>query len=184
MFQKLLETLSLALGKRAVDYMVIGGQALLLYGEPRLTKDIDVTLGVDTDRLKDILELAGDLRWKVLVDGPEAFVKQTKVLPCQEPASGIRIDFIFSFSAYEKEALRRVRRVSIGRSEVCFASPEDLVIHKIVAGRPRDLEDVRTVFLKNPALDVPYIRRWLGQFGATLSRPVLKSFEEIQRSVS
>lgn len=34
-----------------VPYMVIGGQAVLIYGEPRLTKDIDITLGVDVDGL-------------------------------------------------------------------------------------------------------------------------------------
>ncbi|GAH87084.1 unnamed protein product, partial [marine sediment metagenome] len=30
--------------------MIIGGQAVLLYGEPRLTRDIDVTLGDDIDK--------------------------------------------------------------------------------------------------------------------------------------
>lgn len=49
MFQKLLEDIALGLEKRSVDYMVIGGQALLVYGEPRFTKDIDVTLGLDAE---------------------------------------------------------------------------------------------------------------------------------------
>jgi hypothetical protein len=43
MFQQLLETIALGLEKRGIPYMVIGGQAVLLYGEPRLTRDIDVT---------------------------------------------------------------------------------------------------------------------------------------------
>ena len=50
-----------------------------------------------------------------------------------EPITGIRIDFIFSFSAYEKQALKRINRVNIGKAQVCFASVEDMVIHKIVA---------------------------------------------------
>jgi len=29
--------------------MVIGGQAVLLYGEPRLTRDIDITLGIGVE---------------------------------------------------------------------------------------------------------------------------------------
>ncbi len=28
--------------------MVFGGQAVLMYGEPRFTQDIDITLGIDT----------------------------------------------------------------------------------------------------------------------------------------
>lgn len=49
-----------------------------------------------------------------------------------------------------------------------FASPEDLVIHKLFARRPRDLEDVRGVILKNPGLDRDYVRGWLGEFDASL----------------
>ncbi|NVL90146.1 MAG: hypothetical protein HWN69_04000 [Desulfobacterales bacterium] len=45
MFQKLLGRLANELSNLHIPYMVIGGQAVLLYGEPRLTKDIDITLG-------------------------------------------------------------------------------------------------------------------------------------------
>ena len=45
-----------------------------------------------------------------------------------------------------------------------FASAEDLIIHKIFAGRPRDIEDVRSILLKTPDLDRTYIRKWLSEF--------------------
>jgi hypothetical protein len=54
----------------------------------------------------------------------------------EEAASSIRVDFIFSSSPYEAEALSRVNRVTIGGSQVCYPSVEDLIIHKLVAGRP------------------------------------------------
>ena len=38
-----------------------------------------------------------------------------------------------------------------------FAAVEDVVIHKLVAGRPRDLEDVRSIVVKNPGLDRGYV---------------------------
>lgn len=90
------------------------------------------------------------------MDSPEKFVRQTMLLPCLEPESGIRVDFIFSFSPYVQEALKRVRLVKIGTAEVRFVSPEDLIIHKVIAGRPRDLEDIKSVLLKNPGLDLVY----------------------------
>jgi hypothetical protein len=46
MFTPLLERIALGLEKRQIAYMIIGGQAVLIYGEPRLTRDMDVTLGV------------------------------------------------------------------------------------------------------------------------------------------
>jgi len=57
--------------------MIIGGQAMLLYGEPRLTKDIDVTLGVGTERISDIISLISELGWEILVDSPDRFVQKT-----------------------------------------------------------------------------------------------------------
>jgi hypothetical protein len=150
-----------------------------LYGEPRLTRDIDITLGVNIDRLESLLDLARDLSFKILPEDATAFVRQTMVLPVLDETTGIRVDFIFSFTPYESEAIRRAHKVSILGRDVSFAAVEDLIIHKIFAGRPRDLEDVRSVILKNHVLDIPYIEKWLtafddacdgGQFVATFRR--------------
>ena len=179
MFQELLEKVAVSLDKRGIPYMIIGGQAVLLYGEPRLTRNIDITLGLGPDNVSDVLDIVNDSGWNVLVDTPEKFVSNTMVLPCLEPLTGIRIDFIFSFSQYEKQALKRVKRVTIGSTPVCFASVEDLIIHKIIAGRPRDIEDVKIILVKNKNLDVEYIRRWLEQFDKDLSQSFVLRFEEL-----
>ena len=86
--------------------MIIGGQAVLLYGEPRLTRDIDVTLGVDVNQLATLTALVSDLSLVPLVN-PDSFTRDTMVLPCQDTATGIRIDFIFSHSPYEQQAIAR-----------------------------------------------------------------------------
>ena len=57
------------------------------------------------------------------------------VLPAIEEASGIRIDFIFSFTPYEEQAIKRSRKIAILGQDVSFASPEDVIIHKVFAGR-------------------------------------------------
>lgn len=41
MFKELLARLADLLDQKGIPYMIIGGQAVLLYGEPRLTRDID-----------------------------------------------------------------------------------------------------------------------------------------------
>jgi hypothetical protein len=46
MFQKLIVATAEELEKHKIPYMIIGGHAVILYGEPRLTRDIDITLGV------------------------------------------------------------------------------------------------------------------------------------------
>ena len=80
--------------------------------------------------------------------------------------------------------MRRAQRVPTGRAEVRYASLEDLIIHKVIAGRPKDLEDVRALLLKNRSADEEYIRDWLAQFETALDQPVLQVFEGLWRETS
>jgi len=52
--------------------MVIGGPAVLLYGDPRVTHDIDVTLGLGPDHVGAVLTLVQPLGLRPLVEPPEA----------------------------------------------------------------------------------------------------------------
>jgi hypothetical protein len=180
-FQKLLKKISQSLQRYHIPYMVIGGQAVLLYGEPRLTKDIDITLGVGIDHLGEMKALVDRLGLKYLTQDVEAFVKETMVLPVIEEGSGIRVDFIFSFSPYEKQAIERARAILFGKTAVQFASLEDVVIHKMIAGRPRDIEDIESMLLKNPGYDSRYIEKWLAEFDAALEKNYRKAFKDLQK---
>jgi DNA-directed RNA polymerase subunit F len=159
--------------------MVIGGQAVLLYGEPRLTRDIDITLGMGVDGLDKLMDILPAVPLKVLVENVKEFVTKTMVLPALDERSGIRVDFVFSFSPYERQAIERAVDVRLGRSIIKFGSLEDVVIHKIIAGRPRDLEDVRSILVKNPQYDSGYIERWLKEFEDSLGQ----SFVAVYRNV-
>ncbi len=176
MFERLLARTALKLENAGIPYMVKRGQAVLLHGEPRLTRDIDITVGISGEELGRILGVVSGLRFRILPDDAEAFVKKTMVLPVLHPASGIRIDFIFSYSPYARQAIGRARGVELGGKTVRFATAEDLVIHKVFAGRERDIEDARLVLLKNPSLDVGYIAKWLREFDAALNEDFASRF--------
>ena len=179
MFEEILSIIGVSLKKHNIPYMIIGGQAVLLYGEPRLTRDIDVALGVNANHIDELLTVVHDLSLKPMPEDIKSFVMQTMVLPALDETTGIRVDFIFSFTPYETEAIKR-EKIEILNQEVYFASPEDIIIHKIFAGRPRDLEDARTIILKNPDIDAKYIRDWLKEFDAASdTEDFLKTFEEI-----
>ncbi len=184
MFDQVIESLAIALDRQGLAYMLIGGQAVLLHGEPRLTQDVDVTLDAGPERLDDLLRVVDRLGWQVLVADAQAFVQKHLVLPCLAKPLGIRVDFIFSFTPFEKQAIQRAEHVRIGQTEVYFATPEDLIIQKMFAGRPRDLEDVRSILAKNPVADQKYIKNWLEQFGELLDRPLVEQFEQIWGSLT
>ena len=183
MFERLLKKIALQLKGASIPYMVIGGQAVLVYGEPRLTRDIDITLGMGVDGLDRVKKIIKAIGLKSLVEKEKAFVERNMVLPTLDKKSGIRVDFIFSFSPYERQAIGRARDIKLGRSLVRFASLEDVVIHKMIAGRARDLDDVKSILLKNPKYDLVYIKKWLKEFDKSLGGKFLKVFRNIEKEI-
>lgn len=184
MFERLLKKIAFHLKKASIPYMVIGGQAVLLYGEPRLTRDIDITLGMGVDGLDRVKKVIPIVGLESLVQKEKEFVERNMVLPTIDRRSGIRVDFIFSFSPYERQAIERAKDIRLGRSFVRFASLEDVVIHKVIAGRAKDLEDVKSILLKNPKYDFVYIGKWLKKFDKSMDEKFLKAFRNIVREIS
>ncbi|MGH9414944.1 MAG: nucleotidyl transferase AbiEii/AbiGii toxin family protein [Terriglobales bacterium] len=177
----LLATLARALDGSQIPYCVIGGQAVLIHGEPRFTRDIDLTLAIATDRLPEILAIAAAHGWRVLPADPAAFVAQHLVLPCEDPATGIRLDMIFGLTPFEQRATERSQPVAVAGTPVRFATPEDLIIHKLVAGRPRDIEDAASIVRKHPGLDWDYTLHWLEQFDRDLGTTAVNTLQALRR---
>lgn len=178
MFERLLTRIAEQLDASGIAYMVIGGQAVLVHGEPRLTRDIDITLDATLGDLARVQSMIEDVGLGLLVD-IDKFPAQSRLVPCRDLDSGIRVDFLLLHSPYELEALGRTIKVRIGDTDVRFASVEDLLILKLIAGRPRDIDDARSVLLKHQSLDIALIRRWLSEYGQLLSRPILQTFETL-----
>jgi predicted nucleotidyltransferase len=181
MIEKLIKKTARLLNRQKIPYMIIGGQAVLLYGRPRLTRDIDITLGIDTDKFESIDAVCKKLKLKILVENPKDFARETKVLPAEEPNSKVRIDFIFSFTLYEEQAIKNAKKVLIDDCPVKFASCEDIIIHKMVAGRAIDEEDVKSILAKNKdTIDFKYTEKWLSEFrNITGHEDILERFNNL-----
>jgi len=164
--------------------MVIGAQAVLVHGRPRFTGDIDITLGIDIDQLSRLQKIAEGISLRPLRPDFEQFAKQTYVFTVVEDETSIKVDFVFSFTEYEKKAMRRTKSIEIGGTKVSYASAEDTVIHKIVAGRPLDIEDARSIINIQPTLDRSYIRKWLKMLSEVVARDLVKEYNEIENRIS
>ena len=179
-FELLIAQLASALRAKQLRFMLIGGQAVLLHGEPRLTQDIDITLAATPDRLDDLLALCDRLDMRPLPENVERFVHETFVLPVAAADTSMRVDFIFSSTPYEAQAIERAVIVTLHDTPVPFASAEDLILHKLFAGRPRDIEDAAGVVRrKGTELDWEYMQRWAREFGAVPGREQLPDLLDV-----
>ena len=183
MSQELLKKLARAFDYATLPYMIFGGQAVLIYGEPRLTRDIDITLGIEPHQAKPVLQLIEQLGLKIRIDNVEEFLAQTFVLPVLDPDSKFFIDFVFSLTPFERQAIARSRIVEIDGVPVRYISLEDLIVTKIIAGRPRDLEDVKGVILKNPEYNRNFVKKCLRMFDQELDCNFSAVFDDIQRQI-
>lgn len=178
----LLEIL-LFLEKANVPYMVIGGFANLVWGVPRTTQDLDITISIAEEKLSEFLARVTQT-FLVLPEDPQEFIRQTRVLPL-ETSNGLRIDLILAGLPYEEAAIRRARKVEIQGHSICVCSPEDLVIHKIVSERPRDREDVEGIFRQQGGnLDFGYLDPIIYELGKALEKPeIVEFYETIKQTV-
>jgi hypothetical protein len=152
---------------------VIGGLAVSLISTPRVTKDIDA------------LAVVPDHEWEALLDGAQRhgfeprlsdaveFARQSRVLLLRHGATHVDLDLALGALPFEDEAVQRAVRFQVGNSVLPLASPEDLIIMKILAHRPRDLEDVRAILATHPNPDVERLRYWVSLFAAALEAPDL-----------
>ncbi|OGR56819.1 MAG: hypothetical protein A2X36_08450 [Elusimicrobia bacterium GWA2_69_24] len=172
--EKALRALSSFLEERRFPYMVIGGVANLAWGRPRSTLDIDVTVWSPAGA-ESALIAALCSAFTALPAEPEQFALETRVLPLE--VEGFRVDLILGQLPYEEQAIRRARLVDMEGLQVRVCSPEDLIVHKIISDRPRDLEDVRGIVrAQGAALDRAYLDPLVRGLAADLARPGIWDF--------
>jgi hypothetical protein len=159
-----------ALEALLVDYAIIGGIANAIWGEPRATIDVDVSVSVGEDNLATVIRAIGD-QLRPAVANPLAFVQQTRVLPL-DSADGVRIDVIFALLPFEVDAIRRAQEVSIAGRTVRVVTAEDLVLMKIISDRPRDIADAEAIVRRRAReLDRLYLEPRIGELSAALENP-------------
>lgn len=71
--------------------------------------------------------------------------------------------------------VQRSKFVDVGTIQLRLPTPEDLIILKAVAHRPKDQEDIRAIASSQPHLDKKRIQYWVEQFGVALDFPDLWS---------
>jgi predicted nucleotidyltransferase len=164
-FEQILARLAQALDAAGIPYMIIGGQAVLIHGRLRVTEDVDLTLGVDCGEAARVLKALKGIGLRPLVEQPEEFIARTYILPMFAEVEKVRVDFAFSFSPYEQTAIGRAQIRQETGYPVRFVTVEDLIIHKLFAGRPRDIEDIRGVLARQQGkVNREYLRHWIRQF--------------------
>ena len=156
---RLLESAARAIEKSCDGWYLFGAQAVIIWGRPRLTSDVDVTIQLRSGHLADFLRDMQTEGFSLRVPDPEPFLARTRVIPFLHTSTQMPLDIVLAGPGLEESFVQRAITVPIEGLAVPVASPEDLIVMKILAGRPKDLEDVRSVLTEQSGnVDVRYMR--------------------------
>ncbi|MEO6772531.1 MAG: DUF6036 family nucleotidyltransferase [Kofleriaceae bacterium] len=132
-----------SLAKRlGLRWYVFGAQAVNLHGFPRTTADLDLTIELGDRSIEQVM--AALIKAGFLPRFADAaFIASTRVIPVVHGASAFPIDLVLAGPGLEERFLDEVVLRKVGRSSIPLLSVENLIVTKLLAARPKDLEDVR-----------------------------------------
>lgn len=154
--------------------MVTGSLAAGYYGQPRMTRDVDLVVELAPDDPARIETLLGDAFLVSAESARAAMVHQTMFNAIHREAF-VKVDFVIRKSApFRVEEFGRRRRVDLDGHTVWMVSAEDLILAKLVwasgSGSDVQLRDIRGVIAaRRERLDWGYIEKWAATLGVRRS---------------
>ncbi len=183
---ELLAALGRVMEERGWRWYVFGAQAVLAHGRPRLTADVDASVdlaGAGNEVLVEALAAQGfALRYPL----PPEQLRAARLLPMVHAPSGMPLDLTIAAQGLDQELIERARPFDLGGVEVPVISAEDLVALKVLAGRRKDLEDVRGVLAQQRGrIDLDRTRDVLASMEAVIGEHMLlPRLERLVRAAS
>jgi hypothetical protein len=139
-FRELLQLLN----SRKVEYLVVGGYAVALYGYPRATGDMDIWIALSKDNAHRTVEALREFGFDTPQLKEDLFLEKEKNIRMGNPP--LRIEILTSIDGVEfAECYRNKRIVTIDDIDVSFISLEDLKKNKKASGRYQDLADLENL---------------------------------------
>ena len=149
--------------RSSIPHAFGGAIALAYYATPRATVDIDVNVFLGLERADDVLAALSRLDAEPLDAAQRTTLERDGQV--RVAWQGTMVDLFFAYDELHESCLERRIRAPLGESdEIYVLSAEDLFIFKVLFDRDKDWRDIQElVFCQGPALDLAYVRGWLGR---------------------
>jgi len=160
------------LEEQGLEYFLVGSLASAVYGQPRLTHDIDVVVSLAADQVERLCMAFPTPEYYVSMAAAQEAVARRGQFNVIHPASGNKLDFLLSRrDAWGQIQMSRRRREEILPGRVGYvAAPEDVILGKLLyyraGGSEKHLRDVAAMLQVSGAeIDQQYVAQWAVQLG-------------------
>lgn len=172
-FRATIESLNRLLQNHNYRGVIIGGVAVGLLGKPRYTADVDAVFLLSIEDIPRFVQLARAENIVPRIQNAEDFARKSRVLLLKHAPTETDVDISLGILPFEEEMVERGNISSFANLSTRLPTPEDLIIMKAIAHRPKDFEDIRTLADKHPNLDYQRIEYWIKSFAEALEFPDL-----------
>lgn len=169
-----------------IPYAIMGGMAVSVHGIPRPTHDLDFTISVDRKRLNALYSAAVNLGYTTPEAYQSGWVDQVSDLPLVRmrqwiDGKTVDIDLFLVESEFQESVLTRRMECLVEGRPAWVVSPEDLILLKLIAGRPRDLGDIQDILMVQGQLDSNYLDMWSERLGVKkLLNEAMKLYDDLK----
>jgi hypothetical protein len=152
--------------------VAIGGVAVTVWGEPRLTRDVDVKVLAGRDDREQVLAVLH--KYTPLHADPNEALRRQGIAFFQDEA-GVRIDIMLAETSFDETAIARAQTIELQPNQpVRICTAEDLIVYKMLSLRSKDQADVESIIRRQgDKLDDAYVEEWLLQFEQALDDSTL-----------
>lgn len=163
---QILEVVTSAARRRKIKIVVMGGMAISVYAPPRATFDIDAIGDIREESLEGFLMELKEQGFSFDEANPVKTIAGMPFVTLYFGRSKIPLDLFLARNEFQSSIIQRARSLRVGGMELDVISPEDLILVKLLSGRPRDIEDIRQILIENSGvLDLNYLRQWATRLG-------------------
>lgn len=146
------ETVCRFLNEEDIDYVLIGGVAVMVHGRPRSTMDIDFILQVSEEDLSVFTTFLKDKGFDAnATEIRQAFAKKSHASVFIEGA--FRLDLKGVYNALDRRTLEDREPITLDDTAIAVAPPEHTIVAKLAFGSERDVEDAKSIYLRQESLD-------------------------------
>ncbi len=163
------------LNKLKIPYLVTGGMAVLIWGRPRFTADIDLIIYLKPEKINDLETALSSLGKAVYInkDSIKRALTNYGEFNFIDDQSGMKVDFwVLKNNPFENSCFKRTIKKKILDKSINFISPEDLILSKLIwykqCRSSRHLEDIESI-LKISKIDEEYLKKWAEKLNLTES---------------
>lgn len=169
----LLAKIANILQRLKIPYLVTGGMAVLIWGRPRFTADIDIVVEMKTEDINSLTKALSELGKASYIEKnmAEEALRRGGEFNFIHGNTGIKVDFwVLKKQPFELSRMkRRIVKYILGQ-KVYFSSPEDLILSKLQwyeqSQSNRHLEDVESILrISGKKLDWDYLKDWAERLG-------------------